>query len=302
MSPNGVGCCLRLREMMTSLSPKERQVASFVLECPEKVVNMTIEEIATQSGTSASPVVRLCKSMGYSGYKELCRMLSSDLTASSTAISYQEITPGDQSDVIFKNICLSNMKAIENTMSMLDPEKFEQAVQMLIKAKRIDFYGMGVSALVALDAHDKFLRIGKMVMASSDPHSQLISAASLKRGDVAVLISYSGETYDTIRLAAQVRKTGCKVIAITSYTKNSLSKFADIALYTVSAETMIRSGAMCSRIAQLTVIDTLYTAVCSGMYEKVRGQLDKTSRALNHVRPDQVERFLMESRKPDVEN
>ena len=125
MGSSGVGCCLRLREMLSSLSPKERQVASFVLECPEKVVNMTIEEIATQSGTSASAVVRLCKSMGYSGYKELCRMLSSDLTARINAISYQEITPGDQSDVVFRNICLSNMKAIENTMNMLDTEKFE---------------------------------------------------------------------------------------------------------------------------------------------------------------------------------
>ena len=299
MGSSGVGCCLRLREMLSSLSPKERQVASYVLECPEKVVNMTIEEIATQSGTSASAVVRLCKSMGYSGYKELCRMLSSDLTARSNAISYQEITPGDQSDAVFRNICLSNMKAIENTMNMLDAEKFEQAVQLLCRAKRVDFYGVGTSALVALDAHNKFLRTGKMVMANADYHVQLLSAASLKKNDVAVLISYSGETYDIIRMASLVKRTGCKLIAITSYTKNSLSKFADVILYTVSAETMIRSGAISSRIAQLTIIDALYTAVCSNMYDSVKSQLDKTSRVASMARPDQTERFLQESRQTD---
>ena len=127
----------------------------------------------------------------------------------------------------------------------------------------------------------------------------MLSAASLKKNDVAVLISYSGETYDIIRMASLVKRTGCKLIAITSYTKNSLSKFADVILYTVSAETMIRSGAISSRIAQLTVIDALYTAVCSNMYDSVKSQLDKTSRVASMARPDQTERFLQESRQTD---
>ena len=298
MSANGLGCCLRLKEMAPSLSPKERQVANFILECPAKVVNMTIEQIAALSGTSASAVVRLCKSMGYSGYKELCRMLTSDLAANSNAISYEDVHPGDSSEVIFKNICLSNMKAIENTMNIMDPEAFEQAVQLICKARRVDFFGVGTSALVALDAHNKFLRTGKNCMANADYHVQLLSACSLKKGDVAVMISYSGETYDMVRLASLVRQTGCKVITITTYAKNSLARFADVNLFTVSAETMIRSGAITSRIAQLTVIDALYTSVCSNLYDKVKGQLDKTRMAVSMVRPDQAERFLNESRTP----
>ena len=296
MATNGVGCRLRLKEMLPKLSPKEGQVAKFVLARPAEVVNMTIEQIAAQSHTSASAVVRLCKSMGYSGYKELCRMLSSDLAVSSNSISYESIHPGDSTDVIMKNICYSNMKAIENTMNVMDYEALDQAVQLLCKARRIDFYGVGNSALVALDAHNKFLRASMNCTASADYHVQLISACSLKKGDVAVMISYSGETYDMVRLASLVKKTGCKIITITTYAKNTLARFADVTLYTVSAETMIRSGAISSRIAQLTVIDALYTAVCSNMYDKVKASLDKTQMAVSMVRPDQAERFLNESR------
>ena len=285
MSSTAGKCCLGVKEMIESLSPKEKQIAQFIIDYPEEVVEMSIEELAKVCRASVSSVVRLCKSLGYSGFKELCRALSGDLAAASSAISYQHIRPGDSPASVFRNICLSNMKAIENTLMMMDEEAVSQAVGLLCQAQRIDFYGMGTSALVALDAHNKFLRTGKVVMANADFHVQLLSATSLKKGDVAVLISYSGETFDTLNLAAQIKHTGCSIITITSYGKNSLSEYADVRLHSLSTETYIRSGAMSSRIAQMTVIDALYSAVCSSMYDQVKPYLDKTRLAVSKARP-----------------
>lgn len=278
-------CCLGLKEMIDSLSPKERQIAQFIIDYPDEVVEMSIDELAKVCRASVSSVVRLCKNLGYSGFKELCRMLSGDLAAASSAITYQNIRPGDSATSVFRNICLSNMKAIENTLMMMDEKAVEQAVNMLCRAQRIDFYGMGQSNLVALDAHNKFLRTGKMVVANADFHVQLLSATSLKKGDVAVLISYSGETYDILSLAEQIKHTGCDIITITSYGKNTLSEYATVRLHSLSTETYIRSGAMSSRIAQMTVIDALYSAVCSAMYEEVKPYLDKTRLAVSKARP-----------------
>lgn len=285
MNQSGGKCCLGLKEMIDSLSPKEKQIAQFIVDYPDEVVEMSIEELAKVCRASVSSVVRLCKNLGYSGFKELCRMLSGDLAAASSAISYQDIRPGDSPASVFRNICLSNMKAIENTLMMMDEVAVEAAVRLLCEARRIDFYGMGTSALVALDAHNKFLRTGKLVMANADFHVQLLSATTLKKGDVAVLISYSGETYDILTLAEQVKHTGCSVITITSYGKNSLSEYADVRLHSLSTETYIRSGAMSSRIAQMTVIDALYSGVCSSMYSEVKPFLDKTRLAVSKARP-----------------
>ena len=270
--------------MIPSLSPRERQIAEFILDYPHEVVNMSIEELAQACRASVSSVVRLCKNLGYSGFKELCRMLSGDLAAAGSTICYQDIRPGDSPASVFRNICLSNMKAIENTMMMADSAEIEKAVGLLCRAQRIDFYGVGTSALVALDAHNKFLRIGKTVMANADFHVQLLSATTLKKGDAAVLISYSGETYDILSLAEQLKHTGCAIITITSYGKNSLSEYADVKLYSLSTETYIRSGAMSSRIAQMTVIDALYSAVCSAIYPEIKPYLDKTRLAISKAR------------------
>lgn len=285
------GCCLRIKELMNSLTPKEQQIAAFILDYPNDVINMSIDELASACGTSTSSVVRLCKSLNYSGYKELCRMLSTDLALSQNeVITYNDVRPGDSVDSIVRSVCMSNMKAIENTMSILDIGELEKAVNAIIKADRVDFYGIGTSGLVALDAYNKFLRINKISMSSADPHEQILTATSLKKGDVAVLISYTGDTKDILETADIIKKTEATIISITRYSKNLLSERSDIRLYSSSSETLIRSGAMGSRIAQLTVIDILYTAVTSHEYEKVKKYLDKTRlvSSRKHIQPISV--------------
>ena len=271
------GCCLRLKELMSSLTPKERQVASFIIDYPAEVINMSIDELASACGTSTSSIVRLCKSANYSGYKELLRSLSADLALNQhETATYKDVHPGDSIESIVQNVCKSNIISIENTKTIINMEELKKAVDAIVAANRIDFYGIGSSGNVALDAYNKFMRINKISMSSSDPHNQILAATSLKKGDVAVLISYSGNTKDILETADVVKQTEATLISITRYGKNPLSERADIRLYSSSSEPLIRSGAMGSRIGQLTVIDILYTAVVSREYDSVKHHLDKT--------------------------
>ena len=171
MNENG-GCLLRIRETLHSLSPKEQQMARFLIEKPAVAVNMQIEEIAAACGVSVSTVVRLCKSLNYTGYKELCRNLYSDLSTVQEENHFEDIHPGDEPGVVMRNICRSSIKAIENTLAITDPGELERAVNELCRAQRIDFYGMGTSGLAAMDAGNKFSRIKKTTIAHADPHSQ----------------------------------------------------------------------------------------------------------------------------------
>ncbi len=279
------GCILRIREMMNSLTPKEQKIASYILEYPGDAVNQSIDELAAACGVSISSVVRLCKSLGYSGYKELCRMLSTDLALiQQDSISYTDVRPGDSIETIIRSVSMSNTKAIENTLSVLDEKELARAVDVICNSQRVDFYGVGSSGNVALDANNKFLRINKISIASPDPHVQVLSATTLKPGDVAVLISYSGETIDILETADIIKQGGATIISITRLGKNPLAELADIRLYTSSVESMVRSGAMSSRIGQLNVIDILYTAVASHEYDKVKVYLDKTRITTSHKR------------------
>ena len=238
----------------------------FILDFPQDVINMSIEELANACGTSVSSVVRMCKSAGYSGYKELCRMLSTDLAMNQLeTVSYNDVRPGDSVEAIFRSVCMSDIQAIESTMTLLSIPELEKAVDLIANADRVDFYGVGTSGLVAQDARNKFLRINKVSLPTADPHDQILTATTLKPGDVAVIISYTGDTRDILEAADMIRQTGASIISITRYGKNPLTQRA-----------LIRSGAMGSRIAMLSIIDVLYTCVASQNYDKVKRQLDKT--------------------------
>lgn len=270
-------CRFKLKEMLSSLTSKERVLAQFIIDFPSDVINMSIADLAKTCGTSVSTVVRLCKSAGYNGYKAFCRDLSIDI-AQSKAVSdeYDDIQPGSSLETIMKVVCTNDMQAIENTLAVLDVGELEKAVSAMIAAARIDFYGIGSSGHVAMDAYSKFARIRKLSMSSQDPHQQILNASQLTAKDVAVVISYSGNTKDILDTAEIVKQSGATLISLTKYSQNPLTKLADICLYSSSADAIVRSGPMGSRIGQLAVIDILYTAVVSSEYMQVKSQLDKT--------------------------
>ena len=270
-------CCVRLKEAMDTFSPMEQQVASFIMSFPAEIPDMSIEELAKACNTSVSSVVRLCKSANYNGYKDFLRVLSTDLVIhQSKDVTYSDIKPGDSVESIARNVYMSHIQTIENTLSVLELDELQKAVDAICRAKRVDFYGTGTSGIVATDAQSKFIRIGKISMSSSDSHQQLLTAALLGKNDVAVLISYSGDTRDIVELADVIRRTPATIISLTRCSGNELSRKADIRLYCSSSELLVRSGAMNSRIGSMSVIDALYTSVTSSQYQNVKECLDKT--------------------------
>ncbi|GHU77936.1 putative HTH-type transcriptional regulator [Clostridia bacterium] len=252
------GCLLRLRENKHAFSPKEQRLANLILDNPAAVADMQLEAFAAACSVSISTVVRFCKSLNFTGFKDLCRTIYSESQVKmSEEYAPEDIRPGDAPIQVMHTICANSIQAIENTMAILEQDQLEAAVDAMCAAHRIDFYGMGASGLAALDAAVKFIRIQKVSFGCSDRHNQILTALSLGRADAAVLISYTGETSDMLSLAKEIRGSGATIISLTRYGKNPLADLADIRLYSSSTETLLRSGAMSSRIAQLCVIDIL---------------------------------------------
>lgn len=270
-------CCLRIKDVLPRLSVGEAAVASYILQDPEKITNMSISELSNACAVSAATVVRFCKNIGCKGFKDLCVQLSLDITTGQhTALEYSEISPGAPMDAIINGVRDNTVNSVNNTISILDRAVLEQVIDRVCDAPRVDFYGAGASGLLALDAQYKFLRIGKCSISSEDSAYQFISAASLKPGDVAIFISYSGETNDTIEVAKIAKATGATTVSITKFGTSTLSEMTDHSLHIVSNEGFVRSGAMSSRICMLTVIDVIFSLTVSRLYDHVKVILDKT--------------------------
>jgi len=202
--------------------------------------------------------------------------------------AYQDIVAGNSLSVISKAIEANHIRSITDTTQLLDMKQLHLAVQALSHARQIDLYGVATSGVVAQDLYQKLIRIGKRAVAFSDPHMQLTSAASLGKQDVALAISYSGETKETIDALRCASENGATAISLTKFGASSLSALADIKLYTSTLEEGMRRGDMASRIAQLHIVDILFTALVSEQFDEFVPRLEKS--------------FLMVKKYTDKEN
>ncbi|MGY0692103.1 MurR/RpiR family transcriptional regulator [Virgibacillus sp. FSP13] len=275
------GVLYKVRESLDYVKPAEKSVAEYILKHPESVVSMSVKKLAAESYSSAAAVMRFCQSLGYKGFREFKLKLSGDLSVINLHdLDKEALVPGDSIEDIMSVITNNNIQSLFDTLQLLYKDQLEIAYHYLVEARKIDFYGVGSSYLIAYDAVQKFSRINKICTAYSDFHMQKVSAVNLSDQDVVVAVSYSGETPQIIDCAKIAESQGAKVIAITKYADSTLSKMADAVLFVAAQEDEFRSAAMSSRIAQLNVIDMLYTACAYEDYESALTHLNRTHQVI----------------------
>lgn len=269
---------IKIRDMKDSLTPVERTLAEYILENLEEIPHLSIKSLAQLTRTSDASVLRFCKTMGYNGYRSFIVSISASLGSmdEEQRHQYTDIQPGDDLNTIISNISRNNIKSIEDTLSVINKDAVARAVKVLRDCKRIVFFGIGASGLVGIDAEQKFTRINKICHTYTDGHMQLTAATLLEKNDVAIFISNSGSTIEILESLDIAKKNGATIIAITKYNKSELADKANIVLSISTPELTIRSGAMGSRIAMLTVIDILFAGVASAEYRNVKKYLTKT--------------------------
>ena len=283
----GASTEVRVRALMPSLSPAEARVGRVVLDNPALAASLTITELAHRAETSETTVVRFCRALGFRGYPELRLTLATEAGRAQRRDMRQvgsDIGPGDDLAAVVQKISYADARAVEDTASQLHLPTLEAVVTALVNAGRVDIYGVGASAFVALDLQQKLHRIGRVAFAWADVHVALTSAAVLKPGDVAVGISHTGATTDTVDALTEARRRGAATVALTNFPRSPITAVADMVLTTAARETTFRSGAMSSRIAQLTVIDCVFVGVAQRTYGQTRSALEATYDAVQSRR------------------
>ncbi|MGE5630381.1 MAG: MurR/RpiR family transcriptional regulator [Caulobacteraceae bacterium] len=273
-----MSCILKIREIFEELTPSEKKLASYVLEHGDEVVSLAASDFAELCETSPASVIRFVKRLGFEGLQDfkidIAKALALKLNSQENV--YEAVTVHDSTRDIINKIARGNIKAIEDTMSVLDEASVSNAIDALIAANHINIYGVGASGLVAQDLLYKLMRISKSASAYLDSHTQLSSAIHMKDGDVAIGISHSGRTLEVYKAMEKSKLRGAKTISITKYGNSPISEIADIKLYTASIEKHLRTGAIASRIAQLTVIDIIFIGVARNNYSEISKYIQDT--------------------------
>jgi len=274
---------VRIRSLLPSLAPAERRVAERVLADPAAVAASTITSLAQECATSETTVIRFCRAVGFTGYPGLRLALAAEGGRSEAGDARDltgDIAADDDLDKVVATIASADARAVEETAEQLDLDQLHAVIEALVAAPRVDVYGVGASGFVALDFQQKLHRIGRVVFAWPDPHVALTSAALLTPGDVAVAISHSGATQDTIDALRRARDSGATTVAVTNFPRSPLAALGDHVLTTAARETTFRSGATASRLAQLTVVDCVFVGVAQRTYETSQRALELTHDAV----------------------
>ena len=282
------GLIVHIGGLLPSLSPAEQRVARLVVADPAEAARRTITDLATAAETSEATVIRFCRSVGMDGYPQLRIRLAAEaarrIEPPDARVVGGDIPPGADLAQIIATIAFNDARAVEETAEQLDAAVCEQVVEALVGAGRIDIYGAGASGLVAWDFQQKLHRIGRTAFHFPDVHAALTSAALLGRGDVALGISHTGTTSDVIEVLGQARARGATTVVLTNYPRSPITEVADHVLTTAARETTYRSGALASRLVQLTVVDCLFVGVAARNRTRARMALEVTAEALRSRR------------------
>jgi RpiR family carbohydrate utilization transcriptional regulator len=253
----------RIKASLPSLAPAEQRVAKLVLSDPRSFAKQPITELADRAHVSKPTVVRFCRSVGYDGLSDFKLKLAGSVSEGVPFI-HRSVDADDKTNDIMVKVIDNTVAAFLKYRNDASTAAIEKVVTALVKAysegKRIEFYGVGNSGVVAQDAQHKFFRLGVHTIAYSDGHMQVMSASLLKPGDCVVVISNSGRTRDLMDACDIARKNGATTIVITA-SGSPLATAGDIHLAADHPEGFDRYSPMVSRLLHLMIIDILATCV-----------------------------------------
>jgi RpiR family transcriptional regulator, carbohydrate utilization regulator len=253
----------RIKASLPSLAPAEQRVGKLVLADPRAFANLPVSELSDRAHVSKPTVVRFCRSMGYDGLSDFKLKLAGSVSEGVPFIHRSVDTDDKVGDVLVKVIdnTVAAFLQYRNDASSFAYEKASEALaQTYRERKRIEFFGVGNSGIVAQDAQHKFFRLGVTSIAYSDGHMQVMSASTLGPGDCVVVISNSGRTRDLMDATDIARKNGATTVVITA-SGSPLASAGHVHLAADHPEGYDRYSPMVSRLLHLLIIDILATNV-----------------------------------------
>lgn len=270
---------IKIRESK-NFTESENVVAKYIFDNYKKISKMTVETISKETFTSIACVTRMCKKLGLKGFNEFKLKLIEEianLEKEGFSFSNVDIDKNIDTKKIIDKLNALSIASLKETKLLQNVEIIETISKLIKKKLVIDFYGMGASYIVCIDAQYKFLRVGKVTTAFEATDRQYVQACNSDNNHLAILISYSGQTKEIIKIAEVLAKKGIETVSITKYVDNKVANLCKYNLYVTSRESLKRSAAIYSRISMLNMIDVLYLKYSNDNYEDVSKKVVENS-------------------------
>jgi len=268
-----------IRGSLESFQSTDRAIADRVLEDPEKIVTSSISEVREACGVSVGSIVGFCRRLGLAGFANFKIALARELAQA--GLSSRK---GSQNGSLFERVFHFHAETLIETLQLNPQATLDRVAHVLEKARKIEFFSIGLSYPVAYTAASKFLLIGMQACAQADAHMQLIGATQLRPGDVAFGISCSGTTRETIQCLEVAKDRGATTICLTNAMNSPITVPCELSLHATPSEIKYFQAPLASRITQLALIDAIFVSLASKHKNKTAGHLQRSAEELGKRR------------------
>lgn len=263
----------RIRTYQSEMPATLAKIAALLMDDPTAPLSLSITELAERAGTSAASVTRFCRLIGYSGYAQLRVGLAEDLGRGGAQAAWiadigRSFGPDDPPDVIQRVLLSTHLRSLQTTAELLNLPTAVSVAKTIVQARQVDVYGVGGSALTAMETEHRLYRIGINVHTWSELHAGLTSAAILDTKCVAIGISNTGRTDETIEMLTLAKSSGAHAVAITGNPDSPLARVANDVLVAAAPDSYLKPADLSARHCQLFVVDLLYLLIAQSNFDR----------------------------------
>lgn len=264
------------------LTASEKKTADYVMNNRDHAQYLSIAELADYSDVAEATVSRFCRRLGYKGFHafRLALANASYLLAPEAGLLSGPIEASDSFEQMCEKLYSADQAAMRETMELIDPEKVRRAADMLHAARRVVCMGQGGSMLLAHDAGHLFSTVSGKFSSVADSHTQIMTAVNMRSEDVILFFSYSGATKELIDTMRAAKERGVKTLLITRFLKSPGALLADLVLPCGANESPLQLGSIPAKIAQLYLIDVLFSEYCRRDLDACRESRERIAAAL----------------------
>ena len=270
----------RITDTYYRLTTLEKKLANFVVANGPKAQRMSISELAEECGVAEATVSRFCRKLDYSGFSAFKLALAGTSGRATPSPLNGEIGPEDSVAEMCRKLAGADVEAITETQQLIHPEDICAAADAILAADKVICMGQGGSMLMAQETAHLFSTAFSGFFATSDSHMQAIAVSQLTERDMILYFSYSGSTKELLDLLRIARARGVKSLLITRYPNSPGAALADLVLQCGSIEGPLQLGSVAARIAQLYLVDVLFSEVCRRDLEGCRRRRERVADAL----------------------
>ncbi len=278
-----ISCIKEIEQRYNKLTASEKRVADFIVSNHDRIVSMTIGELAEKAGVSKASVVRCCTSLGFRGYPDLkISLVKDNMGIEMTYASY--VDPSDQPETIVEKVFRANITTLQNTLRQIDKDIFSQIVDAIAQARIVYIYGIGASGDFARDFQRRLMQIGITAIAYSDSSSAKQSTLNITDRDFVFGVSQSGRTRVVVDTLALARAHGAKTGCMTGYSDSPIVECSDYPLVVTTNNLKYPIDSISARVTQISVFDSLIISLSVKNYDNSMQRITKTNKFVEELR------------------